>query len=103
MYRVVSPRGEPTVEVAGSAPRLSDLSGKTVCEVWNGGFRGFVTFPIIRELLQKRYPGVKVIPYTEFPIQDVHGNTDQLLERVRAMVELALQKGCDAVITGNGF
>ncbi|MBI2906677.1 MAG: hypothetical protein HYX92_03355 [Chloroflexi bacterium] len=103
MYKVVSPLGESTVEEVAIAPRLSDLNGKTVCEVWNGAFRGNVTFPVIRKLLEKRYPGVKVIPYTEFPLQDFHGTTGQLLERVKAMVDLAIQKGCDAVISGNGF
>ena len=103
MYEVVSPRGEPTIKKVSGAPRISDLRGKTVCEVWNRGFRGVVTFPIIRELLQKRYPGVKVIPYTEFPLQDVHGSTSQVLEHADAAVALAIEKGCDAMITGNGF
>lgn len=64
---------------------------------------GYVTFPIIRELLQKRYPGLRVIPYTEFPVQDVHCSTREQLERVDATVALAIEKGCDALITGNGF
>ncbi|MBI2907180.1 MAG: hypothetical protein HYX92_05930 [Chloroflexi bacterium] len=103
MYEVLSPRGEATLGAVGAAPRLSDLSGKTVCEIWNGSFKGHITFPIIRELLRKRYPGIKVIPYDEFPVQHHHASTGQLLERLDAAVALAIQKGCDAVITGNGF
>ncbi|MBI2910248.1 MAG: hypothetical protein HYX92_21610 [Chloroflexi bacterium] len=103
MYSALSPLGEPTIEKASAAPRISDLSGKTVCEVWNGVFRGDITFPIIRELLQKRYPGVKVIPYTEFPIPDNRGTTAELLRRVDAIVAQAIQRGCDAMIVGNGF
>ncbi|MBI2909496.1 MAG: hypothetical protein HYX92_17765 [Chloroflexi bacterium] len=102
MYEVLSPCGEPTVEKVSVSPRLSDLSGKTVCELWNGSFQGYATFPIVRELLRERYPDVKVIPYTEFPIQDLRGSTTQLLERVDATVALAIQKGCDALISGNG-
>ncbi|MBI2906702.1 MAG: hypothetical protein HYX92_03480 [Chloroflexi bacterium] len=103
MYEVLSPLGEPTVQALGVAPRLSDLSGKTICEIWNGSFRGDVTFPMIRQLLLKRYPAAKVVPYTEFPTTDVQGITTQLLKRVEDTVALAIQKGCDAVITGNGF
>ncbi|MBI2910091.1 MAG: hypothetical protein HYX92_20815 [Chloroflexi bacterium] len=62
-----------------------------------------MTFPIIRELLQKRYRDVKVIPYTEFPLQSVVGTTSGLRQRVDETLALALQKGCDAMITGNGF
>ncbi len=103
MYKVVSPRGETTVEVVASRSRLGDLSGKTVCEIWNSSFRGDVTFGVIRELLQERFPQVKVIPYTEFPQTSVQGGTNQLLEKVDAAIALAKEKGCDAVITGNGF
>ncbi|MBI2910288.1 MAG: hypothetical protein HYX92_21810 [Chloroflexi bacterium] len=103
VYRVLSPLGLPTVKAPEVAPRLSDLKGKTVCEIWNGLFRGQVSFPIIRELLQKRYPNLKVVPYTEFPMQGVVGQTAGLQERVEAAIALAIQKGCDAVISGNGF
>ena len=102
MYEVLSPLGESTVKVAPAVPRLSDLRGKTICEVTNGSFKSDVTFSIIRELLQKRYPDLRVIPYSEFPIQWVAGHTTDLLERVDTAVALMLQKGCDAVITGNG-
>lgn len=103
MYNVLSPLGERAVEeVAGVRP-VSDLSGKTVGEMSDGLFRSDVTFPMIRELLQKRYPGIKVIPYTEFPIQDVRGNTEDLLKRAETAAALAVERGCDAVISGNGF
>ncbi len=102
-YRVVSPLGQPTVKAPIVAPRLSDLTGKTICEIWNGLFRGQVSFPIIRELLQQRYPDVKVVPYTEFPMQGVVGKTAGLQERVDEAIALAVRKGCDAIISGNGF
>ena len=49
---VVSPVGLEVVRRSGSAPRLKNLDGKTIGEVWNGVFRGEFTFPIIRKLLQ---------------------------------------------------
>lgn len=102
VYQALSPVGEPTVK-AVAAPRLHDLNGKTICEVWNGDFRGHITFPIMRELLKKRFPDVKIIPYTEFPITTVIGSTDKLQKRLEGAVALAKERGCDAMITGNGF
>lgn len=99
---VVSPAGLAAVKVTGIARRLPDLNGKTVGEVWNGVFKGDVTFPIIRRLLKERYPGVKVIPYTEFyhlPGSDVPEHQREL---ARQIVAAAREKGCDALISGNG-
>ncbi len=101
--KVVSPVGEAVVQQRDLAPRLDTLEGKTVCEIWNAGFRGEVVFPIIEEMLRKRYPGVKVIPYTEFPLINLASMEtairEKTLEAVRARL---MDKGCDAVITGNG-
>ena len=99
---VVSLLGRDTVTRAGAAPRLNTLEGKTVCEIWNGVFKGDVTFPIIRKLLQARYPGLKVIPYTEFPHAPGSDNPARQRELAREIALLAREKGCDAVISGNG-
>jgi hypothetical protein len=64
---VISPAGIDFVQRKTIAPRIKDLSGKTVGEIWNGVFRGDETFPVVRELLKQRFPGINVIPYTEFP------------------------------------
>ena len=64
---VIGPIGGETVKKKSIAPRLDTLNGKTICETWNEDFKGDFMFPVYRELLKERYPGVKVIPYTEFP------------------------------------
>ncbi len=99
---VVSPAGLEVVKRSGSAPRLASLDGKTIGEVWNGVFKGDFTFPIIRKLLQQKYPGLRIIPYTEFPHTPGSDNPTQQRERARRIAELAKEKGCDAVISGNG-
>jgi len=102
-YEVVSPLGEAVVEMIPMAPRLDTLEGKTIGELWNGGFRGDETFPIIEKMLRKRYPGVRMIPYTEFSlftIASLHPEKKQ--ETLRALRAELKEKGCDAVITGNG-
>ena len=103
VYEVVSPLGEPVTESMTMAPRLNTLEGKTICEIWNGGFRGDESFPLIERMLRERYPTVKIIPYSEFPLATVasfHPEKKQdTLEALRAQIK---EKGCDAVITGNG-
>jgi hypothetical protein len=98
IYEVLRPIGEAASKTMHSAPRLDTLNGKTICEVWNAGYRGDRTFPKIRELLQKRYPGLKIVPYTEFPLSR-HYNIDEVL---KDLPQLLQQKGCDALISGNG-
>lgn len=97
-YEVVSPLGKITAKTKEVAPSLPDLNGKTICELWNYMFQGDRTFPIIEELLKRRYPGVKFVPYTEFG--NLHGP-----EELKLFAELPdkLKKfKCDAVISGNG-
>ncbi len=75
------------------APRLLDLSGKTICELSDLVWEDYRTFPLIRELLQRRFPDAKIIPYTEFP--SIYGVKADVLSKV------VKDKGCDAVIVGN--
>ena len=99
---VISPIGDESIEQKAIAPRLDTLEGKTVCEVWNGDFKGDFTFGACRELLKERYPGVRVIPYTEFPFSSIRGTPAHQRELDERIVALAKEKGCDALISGNG-
>ena len=75
------------------APRLADLSGKTICELSDRVWEDDRTCPFIREQLQKRVPDTKIIPYTEFP--NVYGVKDE------ALINALREKGCDGAIVGN--
>ncbi|HUF82888.1 MAG TPA: hypothetical protein VMN03_17260 [Burkholderiales bacterium] len=99
---VVSPLGLDTVKRIGAAPRVGPLDGKTIGEIWNGVFKGDVTFPVIRRLLKQRYPGLRIIPYTEFPHAPGSDHPAEQREHARRVAALAREKGCDAVISGNG-
>jgi hypothetical protein len=99
---VVSPQGVEAIEQHRPAARLDNLDGKTVCEIWNGVFKGDVTFPIIRAQLQARYPGVRIVPYTEFPHAPGADNPARQRALAQEIAALVRQKGCDAVISGNG-
>jgi hypothetical protein len=103
VYKVVSPLGKTAVEMVPPVPRLKTLEGKTICEIWNGGFKGNESFPILRGMLKERYPHIKIIPYTEFPLTSIASLGPETREKVLGAVEEAILKsGCEAVITGNG-
>ena len=99
---IVSPAGLQALKTTATAPRLADLNGKTVGEVWNGVFKGDMTFPIIRRLLQARFPGIRIVPYTDFHHQPGSDVPEQQREIERGIVAAARAKGCDALIMGNG-
>ncbi len=58
---------------------------------------------MIERMLQERYPTAKMIPYSEFPLATVASfhpeKKQEMLEALRVKLR---EKGCDAVITGNG-
>jgi hypothetical protein len=99
-FAVVSPLGESTAKMITMAPRLDTLEGKTICMVWNGLFKGEVTLPIMAEWLKKKYPTAKVIPYTEMPKEGTWLPWPAKTEEDLAAV--FKEKGCQAVISGNG-
>jgi hypothetical protein len=96
-YDVLWPRGRKAIEIEPLATRADTLEGKTICELWDGLFRGDEYFPILREGLSKRYPGVKIVPWTEFPRDGDHGFPDW-----QAHPDLLSEKGADMVIVGTG-
>ncbi|MBX3665835.1 MAG: hypothetical protein KF834_09120 [Burkholderiales bacterium] len=99
---VVSPLGLEAVKLAGNARRLDGLEGKTIGEFWNGVFKGDISFPIIRRLLLQRFPRLKIIPYSEFPHEPASDHPSKQRELAQRMASLAKERGCDAVISGNG-
>lgn len=96
-YKVLWPRGRKARENHPLAERPGTFEGKTICELWDGLFRGNQIFPILRERLSERYPGVKIIPWTDFPRDGDHGFPDW-----KAHPDVLREKGCDMVIVGTG-
>lgn len=99
---VISPLGVEIIARQAAAPRLESLDGKTVGEIWNGVFKGDETFPVVRAMLQQKFPGIKMIPYTEFPFFPGDDRPASQRAIAREIAALAKAKGCDAVISGNG-
>ena len=97
-YEAVWPLGKLAYQPVALKPRPSDLKGMTVCELSDYGFKAEEIFPIVREVLSKRYSGLKFIEYPSF------GNTHgpQEVDIVAGLAEKLQKYGCDAVISGVG-
>jgi hypothetical protein len=104
IYEVLSPVGNSFAGEVSFAPRLDTLAGKTICEVSTGDlFRCSWSFPIIRDVLQKRYPDAKIVPFTEFPNLNALNMRPEKREQQWAALRAALKnQGCDAVISQIG-
>lgn len=99
---VISPVGLPVTQNKGIASRLPTLEGKTIGEVYNHHFKGDQMFGLYRELLKQRYPGIRIVPYTELPASFVGGDAASHRRIAQEVAAAAREKGCDALITGNG-
>jgi len=100
--KVISPEGLP-LSAAGTVSRpLDNLEGKTIGEVYNNHFKGELMFSTYRRLLKQKYPGIKIIPFDEFPIVYVGGDAASQKRIAKEIAAIAKEKGCHAIITGNG-
>lgn len=97
-YEVLWPLGKKAARAHGAAARLRDLAGKTVGELWDYIFRGDVVYPMVREHLRARYPGIKFVDYSEFG--NFHGARSK--EIVTGLAAKIRSHGCDAIISGIG-
>ena len=102
-YKVLSPVG---VRAGGGGHALShvpDLNGKTICELDGRAFRASETLTVIRELLQARFPQAKFVKAGEVFSPSSQDQAARLREQsLTTLKNELLQRGVDAVITGNG-
>ena len=99
---VISPEGLPLGATGQVSRPLGDLSGITIGEVYNNHFKGELMFRTYRRLFEEKYPGIRVVPYDEFPIVYVGGDAASQKRVAKEIAAIAKAKGCDAIITGNG-
>ena len=76
------------------APRLGSLEGKRIGFVSNEQWQAYRMLPMLKELLEKDFPGAQVLPIDAFP----QGNGLIGNEETAAQVK---KSGVDAVIVGN--
>ena len=97
-FDVVWPLSRRSVETTAAASRLPDLNGKTVCELWDVIFRGEIIYPLIREYIKAKYPGVKFVDYSAFG--NVYGPREHSV--IADLPDKLRQHGADAAIVGIG-
>jgi hypothetical protein len=100
--KVISPEGLPLAGSKALSPHIDTLEGKTIGEVYNNHFNGELMFQTYRRLFKEKFAGVKVIPFTEFPRVFVGGDPVSQKKTAREIAALAKERGCDAIISGNG-
>ena len=98
LYEVVWPLGQLAYDEVATPDRFSDLNNKTVCELWDWLFKGEEIFPMLRDLLSKRYPGIKFVEYNAFG--NTHGGKQT--EVFANLPRLLREHGCEIVISGIG-
>ena len=76
------------------APRLASLEGKRIGFVSNEQWQAYRMLPLLKEMLEKDFPGITVLPIDTFP----QGNALIGEEHTAALVK---KSGVDAVIVGN--
>lgn len=99
---VISPEGLSPSVTGNISQHIDTLDGKTICEVYNNHFKGELMFHTYRRLFKEKFGGVKIIPYDEFPIVYVGGDPASQKKIAKEIAATARDKGCDALITGNG-
>jgi hypothetical protein len=98
VFAVHWPRAQRTQAVEPVAPRLDDLSGKTIAFVWDYLFRGDEIFAIVQRELSARFPGLNFIGHEVFG--STHGADErEVLERLPAKLK---ELRVDAVVSGMG-
>ena len=97
-FEVMWPLSPRAVRDTRAAPRLPDLNGKTVAELWDVIFRGETIYPLVRDYIRARFPGVKFVGYEHFG--NFHGAREH--EVTAAIPDKLREVKADAVIVGIG-
>ena len=97
-YQAVWPLGKIRYKTITDTTRITDLTGKTICELSDFRFKAPEVFPLVEEFISKRYRDVKFITYENFG--DINGLNEAQV--VAGLPEMLRKYNCDAVIAGVG-
>ena len=76
------------------APRMPSLDNKNIALLSDDMWQAHRILPLIREYLEREFPGVEVIPETEFPMGSTAIDRDET-------ADMLVERGVDAVVVGN--
>jgi hypothetical protein len=97
-YDVMWPLSRKGVKTFRAAPRIPDLNGKTVAELWDVLFRGEKIYPQVRDYIRARFPKVKFVGHEVFG--NFHGPREYAIHATLA--DKLREHGCDSAIIGIG-
>jgi hypothetical protein len=101
VYEVVSPLGRRSMLApAELAPRLPDLTGRTVAFVWDHVFSGDRMFSRFEQVAAARFAGVKFVAHEAFG--NIHGTAAEEHEAVELLPERLRALGVDVAVVGVG-
>lgn len=100
-YAVVSPVGRSTVGPIRQAPRLTTLDGKTIAVVGES-FMCRITHPEIKRLIERNYPGAKVLLLDEVGTAGPYSAPGIRRKKKDDFEQRLKELKVDAVISGNG-
>ncbi len=95
---VLWPLGRSQLQKQSLAPRLDTLEGKTICGLFNWAYHFDETWPLIKQLLSKKYRGIKFVDWENFGY--FFGKEE--MSQLEALPGKLKEYGCDAVISGRG-
>ncbi|OGP64556.1 MAG: hypothetical protein A2169_14150 [Deltaproteobacteria bacterium RBG_13_47_9] len=99
-WKVVNPAGTIDIKTAKSAPRLTNLEGKTIAFRWNFKHNGNHYLDRIAELLKEKVPSAKVIKIYEIDRSTINqsGSIEDSARLARSIAEFKP----DLVISAHG-
>ena len=92
-FQVFDPSGATEITQL-HASRLPSLANKNVAMLSDDMWQAHRMLPLIQEHLEATYPGIEVIPATEFPMGNTAMDRDET-------ADLLVKRGVDAVVVGN--
>lgn len=97
-FEVVWPSGRSVSRPVDLATAITDLNGKTICELWDYVFRGDQIYATLNQELRRLYPDIRIVDC------ETMGNIDGTDERgyVANLPGMLQGYGCDAVIAAVG-
>ena len=97
-YEVVWPKSERMSELRPLAPRLQNLNGVKVAQLWDFLFRGDEVFEALEDALRERFPGIEFISWREFG--NTHGEDEAQI--LADLPQRFKELGIGATISGMG-
>jgi hypothetical protein len=97
-YDVVWPQAPAGAQPQRLAATPTTLTHKRVAFIWDYMFRGEELFPVLEQVLRKRFDGLEVVGYDKFG--NIHGPNERAV--VQDLPDQLRRHRIDVAVVGNG-